>query len=168
MDGLSQVRTVLERTERPVILTEFGQGCQPTHGAAERCPGTLNGTTMGYDEAILMIAEKHGVSWLPWAWRPMASGPNTKTCQDVNGGAQPAGLSLAHPTDGAGADFADLWHRFAPSPSPGPSPGPSPAPPPPPPSGCPGGSVGACMGLCPSTPLAAFQACVDDCARRCT
>ena len=34
--------------------------------------------------------------------------------------------------------------------------------------GCPGGSLSACMGLCPSTPLAAFQACVDDCARRCT
>ena len=29
--------------------------------------------------------------------------PNTKTCEDVNGGTNPPGLSLAHPTDGNGA-----------------------------------------------------------------
>merc|ERR1712139_228071 len=43
--------------------------------------------------------------------------------------------------------------------SPGPSPGPSP-------SGCPGGSLSNCMDLCPTDP-AAFQACVQQCQKRC-
>merc|ERR1719401_3048532 len=103
------VLTLINGTDKPVIITEFGQGCQPTEGAAESCPAS----TMGYDETILTIAQKHSVSWLPWAWRPMAGGPNTKNCQDVNGGTNPAGLSLAHPTDGKGADFETLWKRFA-------------------------------------------------------
>lgn len=107
------VQQMINSTDKPIIITEFGQGCQPTEGASEKCPGTYEGKSIGYDETILTIADKYSVSWLPWAWRPMASGPNTKTCQDVNGGTDPAGLSLAHPTDGNGADFLDLWKRFA-------------------------------------------------------
>jgi hypothetical protein len=107
------VQKMMNATDKPIIITEFGQGCQPTHGAAEKCPGTYDGKVMGYSEAILTIAQKHSVSWLPWAWRPMAGGPNLKTCQDVNGGTNPAGLSLAHPTGGNGTDFLDLWTRFA-------------------------------------------------------
>jgi hypothetical protein len=109
----SLVQKVINGTDKPIIITEFGQGCQPTEGASESCPGTYDGKTMGYDETILTIAEKYSVSWLPWAWRPIASGPNTKNCQDVNGGTDPAGLSLVHPTDGKGADFLGLWKRFA-------------------------------------------------------
>jgi hypothetical protein len=53
---------------------------------------------------------------------------------------------------------------------------PTPAPPPPAPtpavptpaSACPGGSLAACMDLCPSNPPAAYQACVQDCVKRCT
>jgi hypothetical protein len=109
----SYVEKLITGTGKPVIITEFGQSCQPTEGAAENCNGTYEGKTMGYDETILTIAQKHGVSWLPWAWRPMATGPNTKNCQDVNGGTDPAGLSLSHPTDGKGADFKSLWEQFA-------------------------------------------------------
>lgn len=109
----SRVQQMINGTDKPIIITEFGQGCQATEGAAESCPGTYEGKAMGYDETILTIAEKYSVSWLPWAWRPMAAGPNTKNCQDANGGTAPAGLSLAHPTDGKGADFQDLWTRFA-------------------------------------------------------
>lgn len=105
----SFVEKVISGTDKPVIITEFGQSCQPTEGASESCPAS----SMGYDEEILTIAQKHSVSWLPWAWRPMAEGPNSKNCQDVNGGTDPAGLSLAHPTDGKGADFSGLWKRFA-------------------------------------------------------
>eukprot|EP00035_Acanthoeca_spectabilis_P005924 m.118823 g.118823 ORF g.118823 m.118823 type:complete len:428 (-) comp13260_c1_seq4:575-1858(-) len=59
-------------------------------------------------------------------------------------------------------------------PSPGPPP-PSPLPPPPPsppappsPGGCPGGSLEACIALCPPNPPAAYKACVESCAQRCT
>ena len=46
--------------------------------------------------------------------------------------------------------------------------GPHSPPPPPAPSGCPGGSLSACMSACPPSPLAAYQACVADCAKRCS
>merc|ERR1719183_3008573 len=107
------VQAVLQKTARPVIFTEFGQACCPTHGACMSCPGTYDGKAMGYAEAVLTIAQKHGVSWLPWAWKPMAHGPNPHNCQDVNGGTDPVGLSLYTPTDGKGADFKGLWDRFA-------------------------------------------------------
>ena len=45
---------------------------------------------------------------------------------------------------------------------------PTPPAPPAPPSACPGGSLSACIGLCPSSPAVAFQACVQDCTKRCT
>jgi len=109
----SRVQQLINGTDKPIIITEFGQGCQPTEGGAESCPGTYDGKTMGYDETILTIAQKYSVSWLPWAWRPLATGPNTKNCQDANGGTDPAGLSLAHPTDGKGADFEGLWKQFS-------------------------------------------------------
>ena len=144
-------------TDKPAIITEFGQGCQPTSAASEQCPTA----TVGYDEAVIMTCEKYGVSWLPWAWKPMAGGPNTKNCQDLNGGTDPAGLSLAHPVDGKGADFATLWQKYAGGSAP-------PAPPTPPAPGCPGGSLAACIGLCPANPPAAYQACVQACTARCT
>merc|ERR1712048_1423009 len=107
----SYVEKVLDSTEKPVIITEFGQGCNPVEGAAESCSAVYDGKTMGYDHTILTIANKHSVSWLPWAWRPMAAGPNPKTCQDINGGSD--GLSLYSPADGKGADFAGLWKEYA-------------------------------------------------------
>lgn len=152
----SYLQALFNGTDKPAIITEFGQGCQPTNAASEKCPAS----TMGYDEAILTVAEKYTVSWLPWAWRPMAGGPNTKNCQDLNGGTDPAGLSLAHPTDGNGADFMALWTKFAG--------GAAPPAPPTPPSACPGGSLAACIGLCPANPPAAYQACVLSCTTRCT
>lgn len=117
----SYVSTLMTGTGKPTIITEFGQGCNPTHGASESCPAD----TMGYDERILTIAQKNGVSWLPWAWRPMAGGPNPKTCQDVNGGNN--GTALGTAVDGKGADFSGLWDTFAKLPLPNPNP-PSPVP----------------------------------------
>ena len=43
----------------------------------------------------------------------MATGPNAKTCMDLNGGE--GGKSLAHAGAGGGADYAQLWAQ-----SPGP------------------------------------------------
>lgn len=109
---------------------------------------------------MLGLCQRYNVSWLPWAWRPGATGPNPSTCQDLNGG--PNGTSLGHATDGKGADFLTLWQTYYP---PGPSP---PSPGPPPPSGCPGGSLQACIDLCPSNPPEAYKDCVQECANRCT
>lgn len=119
----SYLSSLLTGTDKPAIITEFGQSCNPTHGASEDCPED----TMGYDERIVTIADKNAVSWLPWAWRPMATGPNPKTCQDVNGG-DDTGTSLGNVTDGKGADFKSLWETFAKRPVPNPNP-PSPVPP---------------------------------------
>lgn len=148
------LKQVFNGTDKPAIITEFGQGCQPTSAASESCPSD----TMGYDERILTVAQKYSVSWLPWAWRPMAAGPNTKNCQDLNGGTDPAGLSLSHPTDGKGADFMTLWTKYA---------GSAPTPPAPTPSDCPGGTLLACIGLCPANPAAAYKVCVQECSTRC-
>merc|ERR1719201_1389107 len=126
----SYLSTLLTGTDKPAIITEFGQGCNPTHGASENCPED----TLGYDERILTTVDTNAVSWLPWAWKPMATGPNPKNCQDVNGGGN--GTALGHATDGAGADFSGLWETFAKRPVPNPNPPspPSPVPPTPPPS----------------------------------
>jgi hypothetical protein len=102
------VTAVLDATNKPAIVTEFGQGCNPTHGASEQCEGEYDGKTMGYVETIATIANKHAVSWLPWAWKGTAMGPNPHNCQDMNGGDE-FGNSLVSPTDGNGADFAGLW-----------------------------------------------------------
>lgn len=74
----------LKATGRPTIATEFGQTCCATDGACESCPGVYNGTTMGYDEQIVVIARAQGTSWLPWSWRPAASGAG-HSCMDLNG-----------------------------------------------------------------------------------
>jgi len=105
------VTAVLSATGKPAIVTEFGQGCNPTHAASEQCDGVYDGKTLGYVETIATIADKHAVSWLPWAWKGTTSGPNTKNCQDMNGGDE-FGNSLVSPTDGKGADFAGLWTTF--------------------------------------------------------
>merc|ERR1711871_1057478 len=89
----SMVSTVQNSTSKPLIVTEFGQACCATHGACENCPAS----STGYDEDILNIATAQNVSWLPWAWRPSARGPNTNTCQDLNGGGT-QGSALSHPT----------------------------------------------------------------------
>jgi len=107
-----RVQTIISGTSKPMITTEFGQGCNPTHGASENCSGEYDGKIMGYDETIVTIADKYAMSWLPWSWRPMATGPNTKNCQDVNGGDE-TGTTLYHATDGKGADWSGLWEEFA-------------------------------------------------------
>ena len=113
-DGFeAHLQAVMNGTDRPSIITEFGQACCATDGACMSCPGTYGGVTMGYDEAILTIAAKYSVSWLPWAWRPPASNSSGRTCEDLNGGANPPGLSLAGANNGTGADFAALWAKFA-------------------------------------------------------
>lgn len=149
------VTKLLNETSKPIISTEFGQACCSTNGACESCPGTFDGKNMGYDESIISISVKYGLSWLPWAWRSGAAGPNAHTCQDVNGGISPPGLSLAHPTDGKGADFQTLWTTYAKrSNHSG--------------TGCPGGSMAVCMGRCPSTPPSAYKSCVTQCAAKCS
>lgn len=151
----TMLAALFAESERPAIITEFGQACCATDGACESCPATYGGATMGYDEAILTICSKLGVSWLPWAWRSGASGWNAKTCQDLNGA--PGGASLGSPPDGKGADFAKLWARFASGGAPSPPPSP----------GCPGGSISACIAMCPSSPPQAYKACTEQCAERC-
>ena len=157
---------VKNATSKPLIITEFGQACCSTHGACEDCPAS----STGYDEDVLTTAKSLGMSWLPWAWRPSAGGPNTQTCEDIGVRAGPNAKfpSVLSPgTDGKGADFSKLWSQFAPSSSPGPSPSPPP-PPGPSPSGCPGGSLAKCFALCPANPPAVYKACVQECSSRCT
>jgi hypothetical protein len=139
-DGFeAHLQAVTNGTDRPSIITEFGQACCPTGGACESCPASYGGAAMGYDEAILTIASKYAVSWLPWGWRPPAGPTNSsgKKCEDLNGGTNPPGLSLAAANKGLGADFSALWAKFA-----GIAPAPSPPGPPPSP-GCPGGTLSA-------------------------
>ena len=139
-------------TERPSIITEFGQACCPTTvGQCESCSGSYRGVAMGYNEQILTIATTYNVSWLPWAWRPPASNGAGKKCEDLNGG-NAFGTQLAGPEAGnRGADFAGLWRQFAGRGS----------------SGCPGGSLAACMSLCPASPPAAYHDCVELCGEHC-
>jgi len=60
-------------TNKPMILTEFGQFCCATDGECYNYPGTWNGVAMGYAEAIMTIAKTNGISWTPWSWRPGAT-----------------------------------------------------------------------------------------------
>lgn len=111
-DGFEEyAQKVLDNTDKPVIITEFGQSCNPTHDAAEQCSASYDGQTMGYDETILTIADKLGISWMPWAWKGQAKGPNTKNCQDMNG--ESDGTALVRATDGNGGDFAGMWETFS-------------------------------------------------------
>lgn len=112
-DGFAaMVKQVTSATDKPVIATEFGQACCATNGACESCPSTYAGKAMGYDEAVVTILKAVGGSWMPWAWRPGAGGTGGANCQDMNGGASPAGLSLVHPSNGKGADWATLWPKY--------------------------------------------------------
>ena len=63
--------------------------------------------------------------------------------------------------------FGEIGSTVPSGPSPpGPSPpGPSP---PGPPSDCPGGTLSTCIAACPSDPLSAYQACVQECVKRCS
>eukprot|EP01062_Namystynia_karyoxenos_P003738 TRINITY_DN11328_c0_g2_i1.p1 TRINITY_DN11328_c0_g2~~TRINITY_DN11328_c0_g2_i1.p1 ORF type:complete len:515 (+),score=178.45 TRINITY_DN11328_c0_g2_i1:83-1627(+) len=64
--------------------------------------------------------------------------------------------------------FGEIGSTYSGSPAPAPGPGPAPTPPTPPsPSSCPGGSLQACMDLCPTSPPAAFKACVQVCSEKC-
>lgn len=104
----AMLNEVHSNTDKPTIITEFGQACCATAGACESCPASSN----GYDEDVLMACNKYDTSWLPWAWRPAASNPGPN-CQDLNGGTSPPGFSLIHPTNGQGADWATLWSKYA-------------------------------------------------------
>jgi hypothetical protein len=64
---------------------------------------------MGYDEAIMTIAQKNYISWTPWAWRP--GGGSGHNCQDIN--ALGDSTKLAHPTNNEGADWLTLWGKYA-------------------------------------------------------
>ena len=175
------VQSVRNATDKPLIITEFGQACCATNGPCMSCGPT---GSVGYDEAIIQICQKYAVSWLPWAWRPGTLGPNTNTCQDINSAVGANGTAIGHAANGKGADFADLWAKYAnvapnppppgpptptPTPPPTPSPpSPSPSPPSPTPGGsCTGGSLLACMDGCPSSPPSAFKACEASCAANC-
>jgi len=106
------VKDVQENTNKPVIITEFGQFCCPTDGECYKYPGEWNGQHMGYDEAILHISTQYNISWTPWAWRPTNRGDyEGDQCQDLNGMAD--AVHLSHPTDGKGADWATLWTKFS-------------------------------------------------------
>jgi len=60
-----------------------------------------------------------------------------------------------------------IGSTFSGSPS-SPTPAPAPSSPTPSPSGCPGGDLSACIALCPSSPAAAYKACVNSCVSRCS
>jgi hypothetical protein len=113
--GFEALLEVVEKnTTKPSIITEFGQSCCGTDAPCEQCPGTYHGVAMGYDEMIIQIAEKHGVSWLPWAWIPGASSSDGdgKLCLNANAG-NANGTVLAGSVNGEGADFAKLWSAYA-------------------------------------------------------
>lgn len=63
--------------------------------------------------------------------------------------------------------YGELGSTTAAGPVPTPPTPPAPGPSPPAPSGCPGGSLSACMDLCPSSPAAAYKACINNCVKRC-
>lgn len=110
-DGFeSMVIQMQAGTDAPLIVTEFGQFCCDTHGSCYDYDGSWNGQQMGYDEAIVKISDLYGVSWTPWSWRPGGIDGGNQ-CQDVN--ALNGGTSLAHPTDGKGADWLGIWETYA-------------------------------------------------------
>ena len=112
------------------------------------------------------------MAWLD-ATQPVGStavGSKRGPCADGSG--DPSKLEKNSPNSKvvfSDIKFGDIGSTTSGSgPTPGPSPTPpSPSPPSPAPSGCPGGSLSACIGLCPSSPAVAYQACVQQCAKRC-
>jgi len=55
-----------------MINTAFGQFCCPTHGECATYNGIYDNQHMGYNEAILTINQKYGVSWTASDWTPGA------------------------------------------------------------------------------------------------
>jgi len=109
-EGFDAAVAQVSQTQRPIIVTEFGQYCCPSDGVCFDYPGNWQGQNMGYVEAILQICQKHGVSWLGWAWRPQA---NTADCDspDMNGdNGNPLKLSPA--SSGQGANWAKLFVKY--------------------------------------------------------
>ena len=90
-DGFKQlVDQVKSGTNKPMIMTEFGQFCCDTHGSCYQYNGSFEGQQMGYVEAVMSIAAANGISWTPWAWRPGASeagweGHNCTACVGLPG-----------------------------------------------------------------------------------
>ena len=111
-DGFeAMVKQIHDNTSKPVISTEFGQFCCNTHGSCYDYNGYWSGEQMGYSEAIIRISQKYGASWTPWSWRPGAPDFESHECQDLNGDG--SGIGLAHPSDGKGADWLELWRTYA-------------------------------------------------------
>jgi hypothetical protein len=65
-------KAIVSGTDKPIVITEFGQFCCDTNGSCYAYPGSWNGNNVGYDEAILMISQEYNISWFPWSWRPGA------------------------------------------------------------------------------------------------
>ena len=59
------IQEIQSKTDKPAILTEFGQFCCATNGSCGLFEGTWDGKDMGYAEAVVTIAETYGVSWTP-------------------------------------------------------------------------------------------------------
>lgn len=112
-DGFeNHCKNIVENTDKPIILTEFGQFCCDTDGACYDYNGTWDGHTFGYNEAIINISNKYGASWMPWAFRPITNDSySDHECEDIN--ADGTGLHLVKPTNGKGADWDRLWKDFA-------------------------------------------------------
>ena len=104
------IQEIQSATDKPAILTEFGQFCCATNGECGLFEGSWDGQEMGYAEAVITIAQTYGVSWTPWAWRPGATQKANAKCMDVNEDAE--GLELRHPTDGLGSDWQTLWEKY--------------------------------------------------------
>jgi len=100
---------------KPLVITEFGQSCCDTDGQCYQYPGTWNGKAMGYVEAIINIALDQKISFLPWAWRPVAGTSNCEAGRrngnDING---EDGNSKVLTTNhgGKGANFAKLFQIY--------------------------------------------------------
>lgn len=114
------VARLQSETDRPVVITEFGQGdC----GAGEcyQYPGTwptADGEAMSYTEAIATICNDRGVGWLPWAWKPSMTG-NSGTCKPLainglNGSNLVLNTGYGSDEQDVCADWAKVWATFGP------------------------------------------------------
>merc|ERR1712039_12554 len=109
----AKVTKLQQQSDKPLIITEFGQYCCPADGACYLYPGQWEGNKVGFVEAIMMIAEKARMGWLGWAWRPQAT---TGQCSqpDMNGDNGDA-TKLVHSSPqqaGGGADWAELFSKY--------------------------------------------------------
>ena len=109
---------------------------------------------------VMSLWDDYAVSmlWLDSSYPPERAGQpgvDRGTCPTSSG--KPADVEKQYPNSNvvySNIRYGDIGSTT--SASPGPSP-----------SGCPGGSLSACIGLCPSSPPAAYKACVQECAKRC-